>query len=298
MENEKNYFNLEQVAEVCGQSVEAIKTVIFEGNCLSPSYHIKSPVRSALYIELQTQADKEKGEYGKTFRFLSGLQYIRMIPKRIKQPLSPYVSTMRKARFFDSINTERRQQQSPFNARFTGIVDIYTCSRHSGKFDGKTELHPNYGRKPPGIDGFLERPRVYHRTQSGLLILLGLLESCELSEDKLIVHRDQLKQFIRNDHEAMQRYEQLSGTGVNAAMPEYLPPYLDETNNNYAPELAALVKVWLELYEGGKYKKHLCPTANIAPLLIEKGLTKTAAKTVARVAIPLKDKNGRPKSEK
>ena len=231
MEDEKVYFSLEQVAEVCGQSVESIKCKIFEDYFLLPSYTIKMPIRSALHIELQTQSEKEKGEFGRKFHFLFGARDLCMIPKRIKQPLSPYVSTIEKAQFFDSINTERRRQQNPFNAGFTGIVDIFNIygNRHSGEFDGNIELHPESRRKiisRSDMEDFLTRPRLSYSTQSGLRIELYLLERCEFSEDELIVRRENLINAISHNNTAMQRLKQLDerlSASRGAPEPE-LPP--------------------------------------------------------------------------
>lgn len=238
MKDEKVYFNLEQVAEICGQSVESIKCKIFKDNFLVPSYSIKMPIRAALYIELQ-------GESGRKFHFLFGVRDLRMIPKRIKQPLSPYVSTIEKAQFFDSINTERRRQQNPFNTDFTGIVDIFNINgnRHSGEFDGNIELHPEFRRKiisSSGLEDFLTRPRLSYSTQSGLRIELHLLERCEFSEDELIIRREYLINAISHNITAMQRLKHLDerlSLSPGAPGPELPPDELKKTPQEYWEQL-------------------------------------------------------------
>lgn len=217
MKQEKDCFSLVEVATVFGQSVEAVKDKIFEGSFLTPSYYIKNPLRSGFYTEVQTQADKENDDYGTIFRFVHGFRSIRMIPKRIYQPLSPCVSTIEKAIVFDSNNTMSRRQQNPFNASFAGIVDVFGIQdhRHSGEFDGKIQLHLDYGRRPAS-HGRLFRLRLIYLTQSGLRVELDPLEQREISEDKLIVRREYLTNAIANDDEAMERFEQLERLPVDA----------------------------------------------------------------------------------
>jgi hypothetical protein len=218
MEQKKDCFNLAEVASIFGQSVEAIKDKIFEGDFLTPSYYIKNPLRSGFYTEVQTQADKEKDDFGTIFRFVFRFRSVRMIPKRIYQKLSPCVITINKAHIFDSINSLSRRQQSPFNASFTGIVDILGIQdhRHSGEFDGKIQLHLNYGRRPS--HNRLFRLRLILLTQSGLRVELDILEPREISEDKLIVRREYLINAIANDDEAMEHLEQLE------RLPVYVEP--------------------------------------------------------------------------
>lgn len=210
MEQKKAYFSLGEMAEIFGQSVEAIKDKVFEGHFLTPSYLIKKPIRSGFYTELQTKTDKENDDFGTTFPFVFGFRNLRMIPKRIKQPLSPCVNTIEKSLIFDSINTRRRRHQNPFNASFTGIVDIVGIHdhRHSGEFDGKIQLHPNFGRRSASHSR-LFRLRLIYLTQSGLRVELDILEPREISEDKFIVRREYLLNAIANDDEAMEHFEQL-----------------------------------------------------------------------------------------
>lgn len=67
-----------------------------------------------------------------------------------------------------------------------------------------------------------------------------------------------------------------------------IPPYLDRDHKYFAPELAALVEVWLELYEEGKYKENVAHKAQITAMLKKKGLSLTAIKEITRVANPNK----------
>jgi hypothetical protein len=210
MEQKKDYFSLVEVAAVFGQSVATIKDKIFEGSFLTPSYFIKNPLRAGFYTEVQTQTDKINGDFPTTFRFVFGFRNLRMISKPINQPLSPYIKTIEKATVFDSINSMRRRQQNPFNARFTGIVDILGIQdhRHSGEFDGKIQLHLNYGRCPASHNR-LFRLRLIYWTQSGFQVDLDILEPREISENKLIIRREYLINAIANDDDAMEHLEQL-----------------------------------------------------------------------------------------
>lgn len=181
---EPDHLNLEQVTWVCGQSIDAVKEVIFKGDFLLPSYQFQRPIRANLYTIKSTPADNDDYPVSETVLLES-------------------------------------------NASVTGFVDIYSCSRHSGKFDGKIELHPNHRRTPAGLDSFLIRPRLYHWIKPDMRVGLELLEPCEISEDKLIVHRAEVERFIQNDHEAMERYEQFCASNVRIFTPKEVANILE-----------------------------------------------------------------------
>ena len=172
-------------------------------------------------------------------------------------------------------------------------IDCSTTAQHQQELSGVFEITGHALRWD--ADGNAPVTFEMHREGSGIRcvylyrdgIKYRMLQSgYSVKRDELVVTAEEL---LRYGEAGNNRFELPHFEQENSMIVAPLPPYLDPEHKYYAPELAALVEVWLELYEGGKYNEKAAHKSQISALLKKKGLSATAIKEIARAANPNKD---------